>query len=57
VNSTLKEINIFGMALMNVDWMMITEDNHHHTRMKEKWETAHISYAFNNTEPSVGTQL
>jgi hypothetical protein len=47
------ECDVFGIAEINTDWRLITEDNQLHSRTKGWWEALHISQAHNCVIPPV----
>jgi len=50
------QIDIMGIAEVNIDWQTITYENKAQTRVKEWWEACHTSLAYNCTETPLQSQ-
>jgi hypothetical protein len=47
------DVDIFGIAEINLDWRIINEDHKLWSRTREWWESLHISYSNNITFPPI----
>jgi hypothetical protein len=43
------EFDVFGMVKTNLDWRLVQEDEKPYARIKEWWDTLHLSWTHNTT--------
>ncbi len=46
-NLATYEFDIFGIGETNLDWRLVREQDRIYHRIKEWWESTHVSYAHN----------
>jgi len=48
---TTYDFDVFGLGELNLDWRFIPENDKLYTRVRDWWESLHLSYGHNKTVP------